>query len=87
MSRVKRVPRSLHVKNPCNNSLRGPSPKGDWGIEIWPLGLFTTGSKTLAEVGGPFGCAGCINFEVTSGQAGDVISDASFKESATLFAR
>ncbi len=24
MPRVKRVPRSLHVKNPCNNSLRGP---------------------------------------------------------------
>ena len=59
------------------------TPKGDWGIEIWSLGLLPTGSKTLAEVGRPFGCAGCI----TSGQKGDVKSDASCKESATLFAR
>ena len=28
-------------------------PKGDWGIEIWSLGLLPTGSKTLAEVGRP----------------------------------
>ena len=62
-------------------------PKGDWGIEIWSLGLLPTGSKTLAEVGRPFGCAGCIKFAVTSGQKGDVKSDASCKESATLFAR
>ena len=63
------------------------NPKGDWGIEIWSLGLLPTGSKTLAEVGRPFGCAGCIKFAVTSGQKGDVKSDASCKESATLFAR
>ena len=64
-----------------------PNPKGDWGIEIWSPGLLPTCSKTLAEVGRPFGCAGCIKFAVTSGQKGDVKSDASCKEGATLFAR
>ena len=56
------------------------TPKGDWGIEIWSLGLLPTGSKTLAEVRRPFGCAGCINYAVTSGQIWDVKSDASCKE-------
>ena len=42
----------------------------NWGLEIWSLGLLPTGSKTLAEVGRPFGCAGCIKFAVTSGQKG-----------------
>ena len=46
-----------------------------------------TGSKTLAEVGRSFGCAECIKFVATSGQNGDVKSDASCKESITLFAR
>ena len=53
-----------------------PRHQGDWGIEIWSLGLLPTGSKTLAQVGGPFGCAGCIKFAFTSGQKGDVKSDA-----------
>ena len=70
----------------CQFSYRR-NPKGDWGIEIWSRGLLLTGSKTLAEVGRPFGCAGCIKFVVTSRQKGDVKSDASCKESATLFAR
>ena len=51
--------------NPCY-------PKVDWGNEIWSLGLLPTDSKTLAEVGRPFGCAGCIKSSVTSGQKGDV---------------
>ena len=40
--------------------LSAKTPKGNWGIEIWSLGLFPTGSKTLAEVGRLFGCTGCI---------------------------
>ena len=32
-------------------------PKGDWGNEMWSLGLLPTGGETLAEVGRPFGCA------------------------------
>ena len=53
--------------------------KGDWGKEIWSLGLLPTGSKSLAEVGRPLGCAGRIKFAVTSGQKGDVKSDARVK--------
>ena len=68
-------------------SLFAQTPKGDWGKEIWSLGLLPTGSRTLAEVVRPFGCAGCIKFAVTSGQNGDVKSDVSCKESATHFAR
>ena len=30
--------------------------KGDWGIEIWSIGLPPTRSKTLAKVECPFGC-------------------------------
>ena len=62
-------------------------PKGDWGIEMWSLGLLPTGSKTLAEVGRPFGCTGYIKFAALSGQNGDVKSDASCKKSGALFAR
>ena len=60
--------------------------KGDWGNNIWSLGLLLTGIKTFAKVGRPSGCAGRIKFAVMSGQNGDVKSDASCKESATLFA-
>ena len=66
--------------NPCY-------PKGDWGNEMWSLGLLPTGSKTFAEKKRPFGCAGFIKLAGTSGQNGNAKSDASCKESATLFAR
>ena len=62
-------------------------PKVDWGIEIWSLSLLLNGSKTLGEIGRPFGCAVCIKCAIASGQNADVKSDASCKESATLFAR
>ena len=35
--------------------------KGDWGINIWSLGLLLTGIKTLAKMGRPSGCAGRIS--------------------------
>ena len=35
--------------------------KGDWGHEIWSRSLLPIGSKTLAKVERPFGCAGCMN--------------------------
>ena len=47
-------------------------PNVTGGIEIRSLGLLPTGSKMLAEVRRPFGCAGCINYAVTSGQIWDV---------------
>ena len=69
----------FYVVLSCNSA-----PKGDWGIEIWSLGLLSTGSKTLTKVGRPFGCAGCIKFAVTSGQNWDFKFNVSCKESATL---
>ena len=40
----------LHIVSNSNNNTN----KGDWGSEVWSLGLLLTGSKMLAKVGCAF---------------------------------